>query len=199
MSYTAMALVMALVLVAAAAAIQQSRVEVFYVWPAEVDRGLCDAMTANVAACYSRVGDSAAALEFLRRNLEVALERNPLFRVLGYEVINMTAASGADCACVNVTVAYDLPWGRHVSRCWLLVVILSRAKVVDPLTGEEYVNLTVACATELGAPVNLRALGGARLAYSCNSTWVLVAPSSAGSAILEDWRGVRVKLALRGG
>ncbi len=199
MNYTAMALVVALVLAAAAAAIRQSRVEVVYVWPAEADRGLCDAVTANAAAYYSRVKDRAAALEFLRRNLEVALERNPLFRVLGYEVINMTGASGPDFACVNVTVAYDLPWGRHVSRCWLLAVILSRARVVDPLTGEECVSLTVSCATELGAPVSLRALGGARLTYSCNSTWVLVAPSSASSVTLEDWRGVRVELTLGGG
>jgi len=194
MNYTLIALVISAILITCATVIQQSRVEVFYVWPAEIDRGLLDTITVNVASYYSKVKDQTLAMNFLMQNLNITSHYNKKFRVLDYSVINMSISSGDDYSCVNVTVWYNLSWGSYTSKCWLLVLVLSRTAFTDPVTGEEYINMTIVCSTERGRPVSIRALSDVYLTYSHDNIWVLIVPSSVASVVLEDWRGVRAEV-----
>mgnify|MGYP000094193573 CR=1 FL=1 len=194
MNYTLIALVISAILITCATVIQQSRVEVFYVWPAEIDRGLCDTITVNTAAYYSRVKDQALSLDFLARNLEVSERYNEEFKVLGYYVVNMSITSGEDYSCVNVTVWYNLSWGQYVSKAFLMVVVLNRIGFTDPVTGEEYTNMTIALLCDRGRPLSVRVLGEYYLTYSHDNVWILIVPSSVESVVLEDWRGIRVEV-----
>ena len=194
MNYTIIALMISIALGICAITVRQAKVEVFYVWPAEVDRGLCDTITVNTAAYFSRVKNQELSLHFLKQNIDVAQKYNYGFKVLNYRLISMSIESKESYVYVNVTILFNLTWGQYVSKCWLLVVVLNKTSFTDPLIGEEYINMTIACTSNLGRPASLYAKGNTYLTYSHDNVWILVAPSSIGSVILEDWRGIRVEI-----
>jgi len=184
-----------LILIAIAVTVQESFVERFYTWPTEVDKGLLDTITVNVASYLSRVKDLEMAKVFLLKNLKVTERYNRGFRVLNYSIINMTVYSSQNIALVNVTIVYNLLWGCYCSSALLLVKVLNITEFSDPLTGEVFYKAIIICSTDRGKPKFVKGYPtSVTVNYLYNNIWVLTYPTSLKLAIIEDWRGIRVEL-----
>jgi len=201
MNYTLIAISISLILLAISYAISQSYITVVYERPKEVDVGICDTITTNVAVYWSRTLNRRASEDFLRQNIEVAEEYNKGFRVLGYEIVAMSSYILSRMGYVEVNVVYNMSWGQHNSRCYFYVRVVNLTTILDPVTGLEYYNITIECLTDRERPLLITSpQEEVKVSYAISNLWTIIAPTSYSSIVLEDWRGIRVEFRVpRGG
>ena len=198
MNYSIIALTMSLILLIIAISLQENSFEEFYIWPMEADKGILDTITTNTATYLSRTGTSNNVEIFLLRNLEIAEKYNYGFRVLKYSIVNATLYSSCEKAIVNMTVMYDMLWGRYCATVFLVIEVVNITEFRDPLTGDTYYKIIITCLMERGVPRSIIGIGSVEVSYSHNNIWILTCPKSLKTVMLEDWRGIRVELKIGG-